>query len=230
MSVRAKTAFREQNCLALGYRAKSDRDQNNAGIRGNVDIECYYVNTIHSMLSGAAWQYLGQMIGEEFLLHVFTRPVFAPSDNGCFLQLSGTGVGQLLYHDFSSLSATARQFFEGRLQLRRQQQACLFSPPPRSAGGAGGAGGSTNGTSTQSNECDFSNAAITFASSSSASSGIGGSSSSGTAGGGAGRIPYSGTLEDVQVTGAMQLPRNFPSLHLYSKHMPSRVTDWLKRN
>ena len=110
-SVRNKVSYRNQNCLTLGYRARTDKSR---GMRGNIDVECYFVNTIHALLTTNKWQHLAKRAGEAFMLHLLSRPVFIPSTNGCYLQVSGVSVSELLYQKQSQMNGKAtntRLFF-----------------------------------------------------------------------------------------------------------------------
>jgi len=129
--VKSKTSYRDQNCLALGYRAKGDHT--NAGIRGNMDVECYYVNTIHSLLSTMPWQLLAVRLGDAFLLHLLTRPVFVAAQNGCYMQVAGTSVGQLLYRGAAVQSVHARIFFVLRRESRARADSLLKRQKPNDA-------------------------------------------------------------------------------------------------
>ena len=116
--IRARPSFRERNCLSLGYRVKSDLS-NNAGVRNTTDIECEYVNTIHSFLFNPSWQKLAYGLGEAVILHLLSRPMFAPGSHGCFFQISGVLINELIYQQssFQSASMPTRTFFSRRQSL-----------------------------------------------------------------------------------------------------------------
>ena len=117
--IRTKPSFRDRNCLALGYRIKSNMS-NNAGMRNTTDIECEYINTIHSLLYTPGWQKLAYAVGEAIILHLLSRPMFVPGNNGCFLQVAGTLANELVYQQASSQNSSMleRKFYTGRQNLR----------------------------------------------------------------------------------------------------------------
>ena len=121
--IRTKPSFRERNCLALGYRIKSDLS-NNAGMRNTTDIECEYINTIHSLLFTPSWQKLAYFVGEAILLHLLSRPVFVPGSNGCFLQVAGTLINEIIYQQASAQSSSTqgRAFFAKRQHLNSKMK------------------------------------------------------------------------------------------------------------
>ncbi len=59
--IRANQSYREQNCLSLGYRQKSSNA--NTSMRSNIDLECYFVNTIQPLVTTKLWQQLAHRIG-----------------------------------------------------------------------------------------------------------------------------------------------------------------------
>lgn len=83
--VRQNQSYRDQNCLAFGYRQKSSSQA--VAMRSNFDVECYFVNTVLPMLSSRMWEQLANRIGEAILYHIFQRPLFVLSKNGCYLQV-----------------------------------------------------------------------------------------------------------------------------------------------
>lgn len=83
--VRQNQGYREQNCLAFGYRQKSSSHA--ASMRSNFDVECYFVNTVLPMLSSRVWEQLANRVGEPVMYHIFQRPLFVLSKNGCYLQV-----------------------------------------------------------------------------------------------------------------------------------------------
>lgn len=87
----------EQNCFCLGYRLKA-MGGDSASMKNFLDMECHYVNSGVALIMSPAWRLLGCRIGEKAMTKLLERPVFVPSKNGSFLQVSGTPAGQLAYH------------------------------------------------------------------------------------------------------------------------------------
>jgi hypothetical protein len=103
--VRSNISFREQNCLALGYRSKSVNAD--ATMRGSNDTEVYFVNTVQSIVTTQHWQLFANRIGrnapaactrhvadrlpvsvgEEVVRQVFSQSVFVPGENSCYIQV-----------------------------------------------------------------------------------------------------------------------------------------------
>jgi len=54
--------YREQNVLTLGYRMRSSMGENSR-MRGQLDLECYFVNTIQTLVTTKSWQLLADRIG-----------------------------------------------------------------------------------------------------------------------------------------------------------------------
>ena len=63
--VKSNLPFREQNCLSYGYRSKSSF--NNCGMRSHTGLECYFVNTLHNILTSASWQLFSSRVGESHI-------------------------------------------------------------------------------------------------------------------------------------------------------------------
>lgn len=61
---RTKQSYREQNCLAIGYRRKSSRGD--ITMRSNIDLECYHVNTVQALVVTQSWQLLANRIGKDY--------------------------------------------------------------------------------------------------------------------------------------------------------------------
>ena len=117
--IRTNRNFKERNCLALGYRARTGYG-NNTGMRNSTDIECEFVNTIHGLFTTASWQKLANVMGEEIILHLLSRPMFSPGSNGCYLQIAGIPVNELLYKanaQNTSGSVSSRSFYVKRKEL-----------------------------------------------------------------------------------------------------------------
>lgn len=56
------TSFREQNCLTLGYGLKkSDSD---VVSRSHSGLECFFVNTLHNIITSPVWLQLASRVGE----------------------------------------------------------------------------------------------------------------------------------------------------------------------
>ena len=60
--VKANLPFREQNCLTYGYRSKSSFTD--CGMRSHAGLECYFVNTLHNIVTSPVWQMLSARVGE----------------------------------------------------------------------------------------------------------------------------------------------------------------------
>ena len=73
--------------LIQGYRKK--RRDNGSHMRGNVDIDSYFINTIHNYYNDDAWQKIADRVGEAFTRRLLDRPLFKAVDNGCFVQIAG---------------------------------------------------------------------------------------------------------------------------------------------
>ena len=93
VEIKRNRDFRTCNCLCLGYRLKNAHSASE--MRSNLNTECYFVNTLHSVWCSADWVQFATIVGEEAMGHLFSLPVFQPIQNGCFLQLSGIPVMEL---------------------------------------------------------------------------------------------------------------------------------------
>jgi hypothetical protein len=60
--VRSNPAYYEQNCLALGYRAKSAGGD--ATMRANNETELHFVNTVQAMVTTQVWQIFANRVGK----------------------------------------------------------------------------------------------------------------------------------------------------------------------
>lgn len=79
--------YKTQNCLTLGYRFKS---MNSVSIlRNHENLECFYVNTLHSYFGNAHWQVIARTFGELVVRHILSRPLFMAAPRNCYLQLAG---------------------------------------------------------------------------------------------------------------------------------------------
>lgn len=85
---------REVNCLAHGYRFKSVTGTSE--LRSCGDIECHFINSLHSYLTTQDGQELARKYGEAILQNVFSQPTFLKASNGCFIQLSGTPAADII--------------------------------------------------------------------------------------------------------------------------------------
>jgi sorbitol-specific phosphotransferase system component IIC len=105
--VRSNPAYHEQNCLALGYRSKTSNCD--ATMRTSNDTELYFVNTIQAIVTTQTWQLFANRVGkavldlcqrlpissadsfpragEEIVRHIFSLPVFVPTENMCYIQV-----------------------------------------------------------------------------------------------------------------------------------------------
>lgn len=65
--VRNNTNYKELNCLALGYCRKSTKTSvdMSSNMRNHMDVECYFVNTVHNMVSTKTWHLLATRIGNS---------------------------------------------------------------------------------------------------------------------------------------------------------------------
>ena len=122
--------------MALGYRIKSDLS-NNAGMRNTTDIECEYINTIHSLLYTPIADL--PMLLEAVLLHLLSRPMFVPGNHGCFLQVAGAFINesstsklapgrfhaeQNLFHPAANLNAAMKLAAESTCRSLRHPRLC----------------------------------------------------------------------------------------------------------
>lgn len=73
--------------LALGYRLA--RWSSVLSMRSDVDIECYYINTVHSYILTSNWQLIANRAGEAITRRILLQRLFLASNNGCFVQISG---------------------------------------------------------------------------------------------------------------------------------------------
>ena len=60
-STTSNISYREQNVLTLGYRMRSVGE--NSRMRGQLDLECYFVNTIQTLVTTKPWQILADRVG-----------------------------------------------------------------------------------------------------------------------------------------------------------------------
>lgn len=56
-----------QNVLSYGYRQKS-MHSNDASVRNWLNLECRFVNTVHSLMLGSAWRYFVATVGKQLVL------------------------------------------------------------------------------------------------------------------------------------------------------------------
>ena len=61
--VKLNLPYREQNCLSYGYRSKTSHSD--CGMRSNAGLECYFVNTLHSIVTAPVWQLFLSRVGES---------------------------------------------------------------------------------------------------------------------------------------------------------------------
>jgi hypothetical protein len=85
--VKSNLPYREQNCLSYGYRAK--KINTDCGIRSQTGLECYFVNTLHNLVTSKVWHQFALRVGEQVMKNVLMRPVFMQcvSTLGCFIQV-----------------------------------------------------------------------------------------------------------------------------------------------
>jgi hypothetical protein len=93
--------------LALGYRRK--KNESELEMRSNIGVECHYINTVHSFLLNSEWQTIANVVGESAMRQILNRPLFLLIQNGCFVQLAGTQISQLLFRPFESIVPIAQQ-------------------------------------------------------------------------------------------------------------------------
>ena len=60
--VKSNLPYRDQNCLTYGYRSKSSFTE--CGMRSHVGLECYFVNTLHNIVTSPMWQIFSSRVGE----------------------------------------------------------------------------------------------------------------------------------------------------------------------
>lgn len=63
--VKLNLPYREQNCLSYGYRSKTSHSD--CGMRSNAGLECYFVNTLHSIVTAPVWQLFLSRVGKSSL-------------------------------------------------------------------------------------------------------------------------------------------------------------------
>lgn len=61
--VKSNLPYRDQNCLTYGYRSKSSFTE--CGMRSHVGLECYFVNTLHNIVTSPMWQKFSSRVGES---------------------------------------------------------------------------------------------------------------------------------------------------------------------
>lgn len=62
--VKLNLPYREQNCLSYGYRSKTSHSD--CGMRSNAGLECYFVNTLHIIVTAPVWQLFLSRVGKSF--------------------------------------------------------------------------------------------------------------------------------------------------------------------
>jgi hypothetical protein len=92
--IKTLSNFKQQNCLTLGFRTKSINSTST--LKSNIDLECYYINTLHTFFNNKVWLHVLNTFGEVFFKYALLQPMFISCENGCFLQLSGTPVNELV--------------------------------------------------------------------------------------------------------------------------------------
>jgi hypothetical protein len=65
------------------------------------DVECFFSNTIKSILEWSSdwaplWSRLASRIGEILMRRLLSRPIFCPVDNGCFIQVAGIPISEII--------------------------------------------------------------------------------------------------------------------------------------
>jgi len=95
---------RSMPVLALGYRLA--RWTSELSMRSDVDIECYYINTIHSYILSSHWQLIADRAGEAIVRRILLQRVFLATSNGCYVQISGLPVKDRVYMHKSTLSTS----------------------------------------------------------------------------------------------------------------------------
>lgn len=91
------TKCSEKNILCLGYRFK--RWESDSTLLSNLNVECFFVNTIHSYLMKPYWQLLADRIGELAIRQLLLLPIFMLHDKSsqCYVQVSGVPIQNELY-------------------------------------------------------------------------------------------------------------------------------------
>eukprot|EP01038_Epipyxis_sp_PR26KG_P014927 gene14927-20079_t len=95
--IRTNANYYEQNCFALGYRARTP--DGSSAMRYNADVECFFVNTSQAMVINPAWQLLTTRIGEGCLKHLLSQPILVKGENGCYMQVCGIPIS-IIYQSF----------------------------------------------------------------------------------------------------------------------------------
>lgn len=66
--VRQSTSHSTQNVLSYGYRQKTMNSED-ASVRNWLNLECRFVNTVHSLFITSAWRHLAAAIGKRIAYH-----------------------------------------------------------------------------------------------------------------------------------------------------------------
>lgn len=98
--IRSNPPYREQNCLSLGCRYRRE-ESNGMPLINCPDVECFYSNTIKSILEWSSdwapfWSRLASRIGEVLMRRLLSRPIFCPVDNGSFIQVAGIPISEIM--------------------------------------------------------------------------------------------------------------------------------------
>lgn len=98
--VRSNLPHREKNILSLGCSFRRE-DSNGAPLINCPDVEYLFSNTTKSILEWSSdwaplWSRLASRIGELLIRRLLARPIFCPVENGCFIQVAGIPIAELM--------------------------------------------------------------------------------------------------------------------------------------
>jgi hypothetical protein len=86
--------FGQQNLLVLGHRLLSANSLST--LKCNSRVECFSINTLHNYFYRIEWSAMVRTYGEHVVRHLMSRPMFHACANGCYTQISGVPVAELL--------------------------------------------------------------------------------------------------------------------------------------
>jgi len=121
--IRSNVSYREQNCLSLGCRFRRE-DSNGMPLINCPDVECFFSNTIKSILEWSSdwaplWSRLASRIGEILMRRLLSRPIFCPVDNGCFIQVAGVPISEII-RQISAKRSTQDKIISNPYTIRKK--------------------------------------------------------------------------------------------------------------
>ncbi|KAK9817956.1 hypothetical protein WJX72_004857 [[Myrmecia] bisecta] len=111
----------EANVLSLGFRKR--RPSTSAFyLQGMHNAEAYYPNTTTKSLRDGPWPLLLSRIGDSLMLYLLMHvSIFLPLANGCYLQVAGTPIGKVVWHQKRNKTAAGNQASASMHQRSRSQ-------------------------------------------------------------------------------------------------------------